>query len=75
MAINFNVKGSNPDCVIDIKTRIHEALVGSPAYKNNEIAIVDGDTINDFVLCVGNLRPGHDISIELNLDSSNMEEM
>lgn len=39
---------------LKVKTQYHEALVGSPAYVNSEIAIVDGDHPTEFYLVVGN---------------------
>lgn len=37
-----------------VKCNYHEALKGSPAYINSEIAILDGDSDNEFILIVGN---------------------
>ena len=46
-----------------IMEQLHEALVGSPAYINSEIAIVEGDN-DDFYLCVGNGN-GHNCYVEI----------
>ena len=43
-----------PEQAMRVKTQYHEALVGSPAYINSEIAIMDGDHPTEFYLVVGN---------------------
>lgn len=43
-----------PEQAMKVKTQYHEALVGSPAYVNSEIAIVDGEHPAEFYLIVGN---------------------
>ena len=43
-----------PDQAMKVKTQYHEALVGSPAYVNSEIAILEGDHPTEFYLVVGN---------------------
>ena len=43
-----------PEQAMNVKTQYHEALAGSPAYVNSEIAIVDGDHPTEFYLVVGN---------------------
>ena len=42
---------------------LHAALVGSPAYITSEIAIVEGDN-DDFYLVVGN-ENDHDCTVEI----------
>lgn len=56
MAIVFKIKSSTPEENNRVQKRFHDALVGSPAYQNSEIAICDGDNAPDnsyFYLAVG----------------------
>ena len=54
MAIYFTKKFESVEECEKEKRVLHDALVGSPAYINSEIAIVQGDTDCEFILCVGN---------------------
>ncbi len=50
MAVYLTMKKNvNADMTMD---SFHEALAGSPAYKNSEIAIVE-ETDDSFTLCIG----------------------
>ena len=52
----------------NLKNDIHEALVGSPSYKNSEIAIVDDDHDSDlFTLAIGE---NNSSNIELSLEAA-----
>lgn len=54
MALYFKVKAENDDVeeLRKIEDIFHDALAGSPAYRNSEIAIVEEDK-SSFTLCVG----------------------
>ena len=52
--IQFNFSCPEGVDIYPVKEKLHNALVGSPAYINSEIAICDGDTNNTFALVVGN---------------------
>ena len=75
MAIVFKIKSSTPDENSIVKRRFHDALVGSPAYKNLEIAISDGDDApgnSYFYLTVGfdsTMGPMYDCHIDVDSDS------
>ena len=45
MAIVFKIKSSTPEENNRVQKRFHDALVGSPAYQNSEIAICDGTNL------------------------------
>ena len=51
-----------PEQAMKVKIQYHEALRGSPAYVNSEIAITDGDNPTEFYLVVGNSNEA-DISV------------
>lgn len=51
--INMIIQCSSKEEMEQKKTRMHEALKGSPAYINSEIAICDNDDTS-FYLIVGN---------------------
>ena len=91
MAINMYVKGFKSEqdmCVA--RDEFHEALVGSPAYINSEIALCDVNENGEasFVLCIGenndnnvsfevdynNLKRKDDNPVESNEESSYSEE-
>ena len=75
MAIYLKFRNLN-----NLKNDIHEALVGSPAYKNSEIAIVDDDNDSDsFILAVGennssNLEMSLEDAVFTTEDSKEKEE-
>ena len=55
MSLRIIVRRENRDELKDIMGKFHEAMVGSPAYINNEIAIVEPISGGDaFILVVGN---------------------
>ena len=43
--IVLNIKCKNPEEMAKFRDRMCEALVGSPAFKNNEIAVCDFTTL------------------------------
>lgn len=51
--INITVESLDSEESFKVKERLHNALVGSPAYINSEIAICDVDE-KTFILAVGN---------------------
>ena len=57
MAIIFRLKSSTSEESHRVQSRLHDALIGSPAYVNSEIAICDGEKDNPdssfFYLAVG----------------------
>lgn len=67
MAIYFVFKGKS-----EVANKMHEALKGSPAYVNNEIALVkDTDWTT---LCVGN-NNNNNIKIEVDTDTLEIEDI
>ena len=48
MAIIFRIKSSTPEESHRVQSRLHDALIGSPAYVNSEIAICDGEKDNPY---------------------------
>lgn len=72
MAIQFVFTCKPEHDITPVKEQLHRALVGSPAYKESEIAICDGDNPkNEFYLMVGNECevPSDNCSIGINFDS------
>lgn len=75
MAIIFKIKSSTPEERKRIMERFHEALIGSPAYINSEIALCDGDDNTgdaEFYFAVGLESckgPQFDVKIDVNSDS------
>lgn len=57
-----------PERMEQEREKVHEALVGSPAYVESEIAVCE-ENQSVFILVVGNRRPGHDLRIDVNIDS------
>ena len=53
MAIFITKKFETREQMVETMTKFHEALVGSPAYVNSEIAICETGE-NEFTLVVGN---------------------
>ena len=87
MAIVFKIKCSTPEEREKVQERFHNALIGSPAYINSEIAICDGDAStskqpkpDSFYLAVGlesGQGPQFDVKIDVDSDSfyyTNAEE-
>lgn len=76
MAIIFKIKSSTPEESNRVRRRLHDALIGSPAYVNSEIAICDGEKDNPnssfFYLVVGHesvIGPRFDCHISVDSDS------
>ena len=68
---NFNVK--NGDSIAPLRDRLCEALVGSPAFINSEIAVVDGDDASHCSLIVGNKSENDkDMAIGIEMDQMNV---
>ncbi len=63
MAIRLKFKNK------EIAEKLHEALIGSPAYIDSEIALVYDDTYNETNLVVGNDNKG---DINIRVDSYNI---
>lgn len=53
--LKFNFKCNTQEEMFEKKEAIHDALVGSPAYINSEIAVCDVDDIT-FTLVIGELN-------------------
>lgn len=65
MAIYFKRVYQDLDLMYTQRDAQHEALVGSPAYINSEIAIIEEDA-NSFTVCIG-IPNGNDINLTLNV--------
>ncbi len=65
--ISFKVNVEDKKNVDAVKEGFHNALVGSPAYINSEIAICDGGEECDFFLVVGN-NNDNDLAVDLNIN-------
>lgn len=74
MSVAINIKCESEEKMYELREKIHEALVGSPAYINSEIAICDLQD-DAFTLIVGNYNKEHeDRNIELDVHSNNLLE-
>lgn len=70
--IVLNIKCKNPEEMAKFRDRMCEALVGSPAFKNNEIAVCDfTDLDKAFSIFIGNSND-HDVEYNL-IDKDFME--
>jgi hypothetical protein len=70
--IVLNIKCKNPEEMAKFRDRMCEALVGSPAFKNNEIAVCDfTDLDKAFSIFIGNSND-HDVEYDL-IDKDFME--
>ena len=56
-----------PERMEQEREKIHESLVGSPAYVESEIAVCE-ENQSVFILVVGNRRPGYDLRIDVDVD-------
>ena len=64
----FRIKGNTVEETVALRDRICEALVGSPAFINNEIAVCDSPHIsNAFEFFVGELNDAN-VSFEFSVD-------
>lgn len=52
--VELVIKSKSKEEANKLQVTIYEALVGSPAYINSEIVLVDIEEDNSFVLIVGN---------------------
>lgn len=66
--ITINIKCNSVEEMKDLRGRMHEALVGSTAYKESEIAICDLQD-DAFTLIVGN---SNENNVEYDLHSSQL---
>lgn len=78
MALNIKFTGEN---AIELRDKFHDALVGSPAYINSEIALctdmdpeTNSDKKDEFYLVVGNNNK-HNMEINIPTDSVNIEDL
>ena len=70
--IVLNIKCKNPEEMAKLRNRMCEALVGSPAFVNNEIAVCDfTDLDKAFSVFIGNSND-HDVEYDL-IDANFME--
>lgn len=68
MAVVFNIKCKSEEETIELRSKIHLGLKGSPAYKYSELAVCDLQD-DAFTLIVGN---NNDHDIEFDLHSANL---
>lgn len=88
MSLRIIVRRDNRNELVNIMRDFHEAMVGTPAYINNEIAIVepvmggdafvlivgnDNDTNNNFVITGNEMRKSTSISTDYFLKSGALE--
>ena len=64
--ISLVIKSKDKESMVSIKEKFHNALVGSPAYIESEIAICDRDD-NSFYLAIGNDND-NDITKVINIE-------
>ena len=57
-----------PERMEQEREKIHEALVGSPAYVESEIAVCE-ENQSVFILVVGNRRINHDLRVDIDIEN------
>lgn len=67
MALLMHVFAKSKEELDKSVEKIHNSLVGSPAYINSEIAIVEGDSEDEYIICIGEDN-SNNIDIKVNLN-------